>query len=77
LNEAGIITADYQNYLEKEWIRDLRVKYQVVVNRECSCKNHTNPPSDHALAHMLFILSTHFRSGFFKKKTEGRLHGLW
>ena len=27
LNEArGLITADYQNYLEKEWIRELRAK---------------------------------------------------
>jgi peptidyl-prolyl cis-trans isomerase SurA len=35
LNEAkGLITADYQNYLEKEWIRYLRAKYPVVVNRE-------------------------------------------
>ena len=39
LNEArGLITADYQNYLEKEWIRDLRVKYPVVVNREVLAK---------------------------------------
>lgn len=35
LNEArGLITADYQNYLEKEWIRDLRQKYPVKVNQE-------------------------------------------
>ncbi len=33
LNEArGIATADYQNYLEKEWIRQLKEKYTVVVN---------------------------------------------
>lgn len=33
LNEAkGIITADYQSYLEKEWIQELRNKYKVVVN---------------------------------------------
>ncbi len=31
LDEAkGIITADYQNYLEKEWIKQLRAKYPVV-----------------------------------------------
>jgi peptidyl-prolyl cis-trans isomerase SurA len=35
LNEArGLITADYQNYLEKEWIASLRAKYPVVINKE-------------------------------------------
>jgi peptidyl-prolyl cis-trans isomerase SurA len=35
LSEArGIITADYQNYLEQEWIKELKKKYQVNVNRE-------------------------------------------
>lgn len=35
LNEIkGLVTADYQNYLEKEWIKALRVKYPVTVNRE-------------------------------------------
>ena len=39
LNEArGLITADYQNYLEKDWIRELRAKYPVVVNREVLAK---------------------------------------
>ena len=39
LNEArGLITADYQNYLEKDWIRNLRAKYPVVVNREVLAK---------------------------------------
>jgi len=33
LEEArGIITADYQNYLEKEWIKELRKKYTVTVD---------------------------------------------
>jgi peptidyl-prolyl cis-trans isomerase SurA len=33
LNEAkGIITADYQNFLEQEWIRQLRNKYPVEIN---------------------------------------------
>ena len=33
LNEArGIITADYQNYLEKQWIEELREKYTFTVN---------------------------------------------
>ncbi len=35
LDEAkGIITADYQNYLEKEWITGLRAKYPVTVNED-------------------------------------------
>lgn len=29
----GIITADYQNYLEKQWVVDLRKKYTVDVNK--------------------------------------------
>lgn len=33
INEAkGVITADYQSYLEAEWIRSLRGKYKVEVN---------------------------------------------
>lgn len=39
LNEArGLITADYQNYLEKEWIKELKQKYPVVVNQEVFAK---------------------------------------
>ncbi|NTW24046.1 MAG: hypothetical protein HGA37_05050, partial [Lentimicrobium sp.] len=35
LNEArGIITADYQNFLEKQWIKELRAKYPYEVNAE-------------------------------------------
>lgn len=35
LNEArGIITADYQNFLEKQWIKELREKYPYEVNTE-------------------------------------------
>lgn len=35
ISEAkGIITADYQNHLEKEWIKELRAKYPVTVNQE-------------------------------------------
>ena len=35
LNEVrGIMTADYQNYLEKEWISELQKKYPVSVNQE-------------------------------------------
>ncbi|MEA3445986.1 MAG: peptidylprolyl isomerase [Bacteroidota bacterium] len=35
LKEArGLVTADYQNYLEKQWINELRAKYKVEVNQE-------------------------------------------
>lgn len=35
LDEArGLITADYQNYLEKEWIKDLREKYKIVIHED-------------------------------------------
>ncbi|PKP18586.1 MAG: hypothetical protein CVU05_13245, partial [Bacteroidetes bacterium HGW-Bacteroidetes-21] len=35
LSEAkGLITADYQTYLEKEWIQELRNKYNVKVNQD-------------------------------------------
>ena len=35
LNEArGLVTADYQNFLEKAWIAELRAKYPVTVDRE-------------------------------------------
>ena len=30
----GLVTADYQNYLEKEWIQSLREKYPVNINRD-------------------------------------------
>jgi len=30
----GLVTAEYQNYLEKEWIAELRGKYQVVINKQ-------------------------------------------
>jgi peptidyl-prolyl cis-trans isomerase SurA len=35
LNEVrGLVTADYQNYLEQQWIQELRKKFPVRVNRE-------------------------------------------
>ncbi len=35
LDEArGLITSDYQNFLEKEWVKDLKEKYTVVVNED-------------------------------------------
>lgn len=35
LDEArGLVTADYQTYLEKEWIKSLRTKYPVKINDE-------------------------------------------
>ena len=34
LSEArGLITSDYQNYLEQEWIKELRAKYKVDLNQ--------------------------------------------
>ncbi|MEE4177135.1 MAG: peptidylprolyl isomerase [Bacteroides sp.] len=30
----GILIADYQNFLEKQWVESLRRKYDIVVNRE-------------------------------------------
>jgi len=35
LNEVrGLVIADYQNYLEKKWVKELREKYDYFVNRE-------------------------------------------
>lgn len=35
LREAkGLVTSDYQNYLEKEWIKELKAKYPVTVNED-------------------------------------------
>jgi peptidyl-prolyl cis-trans isomerase SurA len=35
LDEArGLVTADYQTYLEKEWIKELKEKYPVAVNED-------------------------------------------
>lgn len=35
LNEAkGLVTADYQTYLETKWVEELRAKYNVTVNKE-------------------------------------------
>ena len=31
---AGLITSDYQNYLDEKWISELRNKYEIVVNEE-------------------------------------------
>jgi peptidyl-prolyl cis-trans isomerase SurA len=35
LEEAkGLITSDYQNWLEQEWIKELRAKHKFTVNRD-------------------------------------------
>jgi len=35
MNEArGQITSDYQEYLESEWLKSLKEKYPVSINRE-------------------------------------------
>jgi peptidyl-prolyl cis-trans isomerase SurA len=33
-DERGKVTTDYQDYLEKEWVKTLREKYPVVINEE-------------------------------------------
>ncbi len=39
LEEArGLVTADYQNYLEKQWVKDLKQKYPVKVNQKVLTK---------------------------------------
>ena len=39
LNECkGLVTADYQKYLEKEWIKELQAKYPVEINKEVLAK---------------------------------------
>ena len=32
--QLGIVTSDYQDYLEKQWVEELKKKYPVVVNKE-------------------------------------------
>jgi peptidyl-prolyl cis-trans isomerase SurA len=32
--ELGIVTSDYQDYLEKQWIAQLKKKYPLVVNKD-------------------------------------------
>jgi len=35
LNETkGVVTADYQSYLEKQWINELRKKYTIQINED-------------------------------------------
>jgi peptidyl-prolyl cis-trans isomerase SurA len=38
----GLVTADYQEYLEKEWIAKLRAKFPVVVDKKVLEKIKTN-----------------------------------
>ncbi len=43
LDEArGLVTADYQTFLEKEWIKELRNKYKININREVLSKVKSN-----------------------------------
>lgn len=34
LDVKGLVTADYQTYLEEEWVKSLRKKYDVIINKE-------------------------------------------
>jgi len=35
LNEVrGLVTSDYQNFLEQKWVKELKAKYKVTVNKE-------------------------------------------
>ena len=34
MDERGKVTADYQDFLEKAWIEELKQKHEVVINRE-------------------------------------------
>ena len=34
LDVKGLVTADYQTYLEDEWVKSLRKKYDVIINKE-------------------------------------------
>ncbi len=34
IEAKGLITADYQNYLEKQWVKKLRKKYKITVNKD-------------------------------------------
>jgi len=39
LNEIrGIVTSEYQKFLEEEWINTLKGKYEVVINEEVLTK---------------------------------------
>ena len=34
MTAQGAVTSDYQNALEKDWIKELRNKYAITVNEE-------------------------------------------
>lgn len=34
MDVKGLVTADYQTYLEEEWVKQLRKKYDVIINKE-------------------------------------------
>ena len=34
IEAKGLITSDYQNYLEKEWLNELKKKYTVTINNQ-------------------------------------------
>ena len=36
----GLVTADYQNFLEKEWLTQLQKKYSVTINQQVLSNLH-------------------------------------
>lgn len=34
VDSKGTVTSDYQNYLEKEWLAELKKKYSVVIDKD-------------------------------------------
>ncbi len=34
IDSKGVVTADYQNYLEKKWLEELKLKYKVTIDKD-------------------------------------------
>jgi peptidyl-prolyl cis-trans isomerase SurA len=34
IDSKGVVTADYQNYLEKQWLEELKLKYKVTIDKD-------------------------------------------
>ncbi len=42
MDVRGIVTNDYQNYLDKEWIKQLRSSYNIIINQDALQRIQTN-----------------------------------